>query len=503
MDEYPIVALHNLCKSFEGVQALKNIDFSIYPGEIHCLAGENGSGKSTLIKVISGVHSPDSGTIEFGTEKVRKISPREAIAHGIQVIYQDFSIFPNLTVAENLALNAQIASGKKIVKPREIRQVAREALERIGITLDIDARVSELSVADKQLIAIARALVSDAKLIIMDEATTALTRNEVKTLFKLILDLKHRGIAILFVSHKLEEVFEIAEKFTILRSGEKIITCQSKELDRRSFSKYMTGRDFDEQKFHSDNVSEKISLKVSNLSSQGSFRDISFDLHQGEILGVAGLLGSGRTELARALFGLDPVTGGSLEVSGKNLKIKSVSDAVEAGIAYVPEDRLSEGLFLTRSIGENIVVSVLEKFSTHFGFLNKTKMAREEKEWVKELSIATPDPSFAVNTLSGGNQQKVVLAKWLATHPEILILNGPTVGVDIGSKYTIHAFIKRLADSGISILMISDDLPELLETCNRILVMKKGRIVASCDTHSTTQIELNSMISDEISEIES
>ena len=236
MDEYPIVALHKLCKSFEGVQALKNIDFSIYPGEIHCLAGENGSGKSTLIKVISGVHSPDSGTIEFGTEKVRKISPREAIAHGIQVIYQDFSIFPNLTVAENLALNAQIASGKKIVKPREIRQVAREALERIGITLDIDARVSELSVADKQLIAIARALVSDAKLIIMDEATTALTRNEVKTLFKLILDLKHRGIAILFVSHKLEEVFEIAEKFTILRSGEKIITCQSKELDRRSFS---------------------------------------------------------------------------------------------------------------------------------------------------------------------------------------------------------------------------------------------------------------------------
>ena len=234
------------------------------------------------------------------------------------------------------------------MKPREIRQVAREALERIGITLDIDARVSELSVADKQLIAIARALVSDAKLIIMDEATTALTRNEVKTLFKLILDLKHRGIAILFVSHKLEEVFEIAEKFTILRSGEKIITCQSKELDRRSFSKYMTGRDFDEQKFHSDNVSEKISLKVSNLSSQGSFRDISFDLHQGEILGVAGLLGSGRTELARALFGLDPVTGGSLEVSGKNLKIKSVSDAVEAGIAYVPEDRLSEGLFLTR-----------------------------------------------------------------------------------------------------------------------------------------------------------
>lgn len=490
-----LITVKNISKSFEGVRALKGIDLEIAPGEIHCLAGENGSGKSTLIKILSGVYEPDCGTIEVDGKTWTKMTPLEAIGAGIQVIYQDFSVFPNLSVMENLALTSEVAHGRKLVNWKHMRSIAKEAISKIGFTVDLDAKVGELSVADKQLVAICRALMSDAKLIVMDEPTTALTKHEVDALFAIITDLKARGIATLFVSHKLEEVFEISERFTILRSGEKVITCDSAELDRHKFATYMTGKEFTETRFDAPIPSDEPVLEVSHLCVEGAFHDVSFTLRSGEMLGITGLLGSGRTELALALFGLLPASSGSITVKGKEVHLTSVEDAIKSGIALVPEDRLTEGLFLTRSIGENIVISKLDSFAGPLGVLDKKKIAKEESRWVKELGVATPNYDNAVNTLSGGNQQKVVLAKWLATTPDILILNGPTVGVDIGSKYTIHSILHNLAQKGMAILIISDDIAEVLTNCSSVLIMRAGQICDTIDPATTSEAELGELVS--------
>lgn len=471
----------DIYKSFVGVQALKNVSFEIHPGEIHCLAGENGSGKSTLIKVISGVYSPDSGYMEFGGKKYEKITPIDAIKSGIQVIYQDFSIFPNLTVMENLAFNSELADRRKLVNWKRMRQIATEAIAKINFEVDLDAMVGTLTVAEKQMIAISRALMFNTKLIIMDEPTTALTKKEVRNLFNIILKLKERGIAILFVSHKLNEVFEISEKFTILRSGELVATGSTSDLDSEKFSYYMTGREFQKKTFIPQNVSEEPIFQTKGIGIGGAFQDVSFDLRRGEIIGITGLLDSGRTELALSMFGIRPIDEGAFFVKGKQVKLSNPQVAMENKIGYVPEDRLSEGLFLTQSIADNIVISEIDNLANKIGILDHTRRSDEIEKWVKELSIGTPDPDNACQTLSGGNQQRVVLAKWLALNLDILILNGPTVGVDIGSKHDIHEILQKLAEKGLALLLISDDLPEVLENCSRILVMKSGRIVADLD----------------------
>ncbi|PID97789.1 MAG: lipase [Actinobacteria bacterium] len=494
----PFLTVHNISKSFKGVHALKDINLEISAGEIHCLAGENGSGKSTLIKVISGVYSPDGGTVTIGGKEFTSLSPLEAIDAGVQVIYQDFSIFPNLTVMENLAFNTEVAKGRKLANWKRFRSIAEEAVSKIGFTVDLDAKVGDLSVADKQLVAISRALMSDAKLIIMDEPTTALTKREVDALFEIILELQSRGIAILFVSHKLEEVFEIAERFTIIRNGEKIITCDKSELDRKKFAHYMTGKEFEDSRFSVGELSETPVLSVKDLTLKEAYHNITFDLHGGEILGITGLLGSGRTELALSLFGALSADSGSMSVKGAPITLRNVRDAMANGIAYVPEDRLTEGLFLSRSIGENIVVSTMDKFAGAFGKVNQDALVAEQHRWVKDIGVATNNPENAVNTLSGGNQQKVVLAKWLALGPDVLILNGPTVGVDIGSKHTIHAIIRDLAEKGMGVIIISDDIPEVLDNCNRILIMKAGELSDSIDPHSINEKELSEMVSAEV-----
>lgn len=496
----PFLTVSHVYKSFKGVEALKDITLDIHPGEIHCLAGENGSGKSTLIKIISGVYEPDQGEIIINGKHWSKMSPLEAIAAGVQVIYQDFAVFPNLSVMENLALTTEVAAGRKLVSWKRFRQIATEAAGKIGFDVDLDARVSDLSVADKQLVAICRALMSDAKLIIMDEPTTALTKNEVAKLFQIILDLQRRGIAILFVSHKLEEVFEISERFTIIRSGIKVITCPSEELDRKSFAKHMTGREFADERFEVGQLGSSPVLEVDKLTLEGVFSDVSFYLRSGEILGITGLLGSGRTELALSLFGALRPDSGVVRVKGKECTFKNIRDAISAGIAYVPEDRLTEGLFLERSIGDNIVISELHSFSGRLGVLDQKEIEAEEKRWVEELGVATPDPENAVNTLSGGNQQKVVLAKWLATHPDVLILNGPTVGVDIGSKYTINKILQNLAKEGMAVIVISDDIAEVLTNCNRVLIMRQGRLDASVDPATTSEKELAEIMARDVTE---
>lgn len=480
MSEYLLKAV-DISKSFAGVKALTGVSLEIKPGEIHCLAGENGCGKSTLIKVICGVYQPDSGYIEFNGKKYNHITPLESIAMGIQVIYQDFSIFPNLTVMENLALNTELAAGRKFVNKRHMRQVAKEALSKINFEMDLDRLVGTLTVAEKQMVAICRALMFNAKLIIMDEPTTALTKKEVRALFDIILKLKAQGIAILFVSHKLNEVFEISERFTIFRSGKLIVSGNTADLDDKKFSYYMTGREFDNEKFKPSYQSAENVLEVKHLTLPGAFTDVSFALRRGEILGVTGLLDSGRTELALSLFGLRRAKSGEIWKDGKQVTINSVTDAIANRIGYVPEDRLSEGLFLSQSIADNIVISEIDQLSKALSIVDRKATAAEINKWVKEMAIATPDPKNACSTLSGGNQQRIVLAKWLACKPDVLILNGPTVGVDIGSKHDIHKILQRLADQGMAVIIISDDLPEVLENCSNLLVMKGGRIVAELD----------------------
>lgn len=495
MSEY-LLKVTNISKSFSGVQALKNVSLIINPGEIRCLAGENGSGKSTLIKIISGVYTQDAGEIEINGKRFEKLSPIDSIREGIQIIYQDFSIFPNLTVAENIALNSELARNSRLVNWKRVFKIAKEAIDKINVKLDLKEKVENLSVADKQLVAISRALVQDTKLIIMDEPTTALTQKEVKSLFEVIKDLQKKGIAILFISHKLDEVFDISQKITILRNGQNVIEGDTSDFDRAKFVYYMTGRQINEEHFEFTEKQAKSLLKVENLSKKGGFKDISFELHEGEIIGITGLLGSGRTELAMALFGLNPADSGDIYIENKLTRIKCVQDAIKSKIGYVPEDRLIEGLFLEQSISRNIIVTILEKLLTKFKFINKLKAKDEMINSIQSLNIVTPSPSLPIKTLSGGNQQRVVLAKWLANHPKILILNGPTVGVDIGSKIDIYQIIRELTRKGVGVIIISDDIPEVLHNCSTIFIMKKGKFIGNVKNTAINEMELAQKLSD-------
>ncbi|MDR0629312.1 MAG: sugar ABC transporter ATP-binding protein [Treponema sp.] len=485
-----ILRAENIKKSFGGVEALRGVGLEVGAGEIHCLAGENGCGKSTLIKIISGFYEADEGILDISGRRFSRLNTSEAIALGVQVIYQDFSLFPNLTVMENLALNMELMDKRKLINYRRMRNIAMEAMGKIGFTADMEERVENLSIAEKQLIAICRALLYNARLIIMDEPTTALTRKEVRSLFAVIKNLQSQGIAILFVSHKLDEVFEISEGFTILRNGMNVSAGKTSELDDKKFAYYMTGRNFAEESYTPASLPNTPALEVSELSLRGAYQDVSFQMCGGEILGITGLLGSGREELVQTLFGVSRPDSGTVTVHGRPAKIHRVKDAINLGIGYVPADRLTEGLFLSQSIGRNMVVSGLRRLSNRAGFLFRDKIQREVESWISELSIAVNDAEREVKTLSGGNQQKVVLARWLANDLKILILNGPTVGVDIGSKYDIHGLLRSLAAKGLGIMVISDDLPELMTCCNRIVVMRDGRIVRELKTSETTEAKL-------------
>ncbi|MFN3705090.1 MAG: sugar ABC transporter ATP-binding protein [Thermoflexales bacterium] len=487
----PLLSLTDIHKSFAGVKALEGVSLAVYPGEVHCLVGENGSGKSTLIKIIAGVVEPDQGQIAVNGQVMRVWRPSDAIQQGIEVIYQDFALFPNLSVAENIALRSELAQRKRWVSWQRVRAIARAALDKIGVQLDLDATVDEISVADKQLVAICRALVQNARLIIMDEATTALTEREIRALFRVIRNVQQEGVAVLFVSHKLDEVLEIADKALILRNGKVVLDAEARDLDRARLAYYMTGREIGEAVFewHGD-PNETPLLQVHNLTSRGNFCDVSFELRSGEILGITGLLGSGRTELALALFGVLPPDSGEIFISGQPVRIRSIRDAIAHGIGYVPEDRLTEGLFLESSISNNIIARVLDELCAGAVTLDTNKVKAVVREWVRRLSIKTVDPELPVKTLSGGNQQRVVLAKWLASRPKVLILNGPTMGVDVGSKAELHSIIKQLAREGLGVIIISDDIPELLQMCNRILLMRRGRIAERFERHEIDEVEL-------------
>ena len=488
--------LTGISKSFSGVHALKDANLTIERGRIHCLVGENGSGKSTLIKVLAGVYERDTGSIVIDGNEYKRLQPIDAIREGIQVIYQDFSLFPNLTVAENIALNKELRDGRRFVNWRHVNEIAADALAQIEVDIPLNLTVGEVSVANKQLIAIAKALRQQARLIVMDEPTTALTEREIRTLFTVVRKLQERqNIAFLFVSHKLDEVLEISETIMVIRNGELVSAGNRDEYDRGRLVFDMTGHSISEKSFIVEReLSQTPLIKVEGLSANNLLKDINFDLYAGEIVGVTGLLGSGRTELALALYGMLPIESGQISVDGNPVTLRSNRDAIANGIGYVPEDRLTEGLFLAQSIARNVVVRTIDGLKGKFGLTDPEKIAGQVDQWVDGLSIKTPDAELPVKTLSGGNQQRVVLAKWLASKPKVMILNGPTVGVDVGSKDELHDLMKDLAGEGMGLLVISDDIPELLQTCNRILLLRNGTIVEEIETKHTNEDELSSKL---------
>ncbi len=474
-----LVALRGVSKRFAGVQALRDVSLELKTGVIRCLVGENGSGKSTLVKILAGVHRPDAGDILIEGKPRSRLRPMDAVRLGIQVIYQDLSLFPNLTVEENLAMNSLLEQRRQRVDWGQVRRIATEATERISLDVDLSRPVSSLSLARRQLVAIARALLQDARLIVMDEPTAALTQQEINRLFEVVRSLKREGVSILFVTHKLNEVLDISEVVTVLRNGEKVAEGKTKDFDQSVLTEHMTGRTLREARYRfRAESSESLSLlKLDRLGRRGAYEGVSLELFPGEVVGIVGLRGSGRTALAQSLFGLEPADEGAIYVEERPVMIRNVVDAIGHRMAYVPEDRLTEGLFLEQSIERNIVVSVLDRLRDRLGLLDPGRIRDFARGWIEALDIKTSDGRATVASLSGGHQQKTVLAKWLATEARIWILNGPTVGVDIGAKMDIHQRIRKLAERGCGLLVISDDMPEIVETCSRVLLLHRGRIV--------------------------
>jgi simple sugar transport system ATP-binding protein len=485
----PLIELLHISKHFAGVKALDDVSLAIAPGEIHCLAGENGSGKSTLIKVISGVYQPDGGEIVIDGAPTRSLTPISTIAHGIQVIFQDFSLFGALTVAENLALSTELRKRRWLVNWRDVRKVAEEALARLSVQLDLDADLDTLPPSGRQLVAIARALMSSPRLLIMDEPTTALTRKEVEALFAVVRDIQSRGISILFVSHKMREMLEISERITVLRNGRVVGEGPTGEWDEVSITRAMTGHDPSGETYRwtRPTTPPPPRLETRGFGVPGLFSDVNLTIHPGEIVGLSGLLGAGRTELAIALFGMYPAYHGSIHIDGKEVRLGSVQDAIAQGIAYVPEDRLGEGLFLTQTINRNLLASSYGALA-HNGFINFAQAHQRSSAMIKGMQIVTTTGDRPVIELSGGNQQRVVIGRWLMNDARIMVLNGPTVGVDVGSKAGIHRKIRDLAASaGLAVLMISDDVPELVQNCSRIVLMHRGRLIEDLPTSEVTE----------------
>jgi len=474
-------------KHYGGVHALKDFDFELFEGEIHCLVGQNGCGKSTLIKIISGVTKSDEGSqiVMYG-KTLGNIRAKHANDAGIKVIYQDLSLFPNLTVAENIAFSLNTEKGIKPVNWDEIYCVAKSTLEKMHVNLELGREVSTLSIADRQLVAIARALATNAKLIIMDEPTSSLTRKEVNVLFSIIRDLNQKGLTVMFVSHKLDEIIEIADRITVMRDGSKIGTFKKEDLNNAKLTEMLSGQSVAYRQDFSK-AGDKVILEVDKLSNGSQYKDVSFQLKEGEILGVIGLLGSGRTEVAMSLFGMNKPDSGTIRVNGKQVNFKNNREAVGTGIAYVPEDRLLQGLVIDQNVEDNLSISIIDRICSKIGLV-KTKEKRQLTEnWIKKLNIKSALPEIPASAMSGGNQQKIVISKWLATEPKILILDQPTNGIDIAAKSAIYDIIRNLVKNGMSIILISDEIPEVYYNCPRAILMHHGRVVKELDCRTLSE----------------
>lgn len=488
MSNEAFITLKRVSKHFGSVKALDGINLTFNKGEVHCLAGKNGCGKSTLFKVISGVHAPEKGAeILLGGKTYERLTPQQSIEHGIQVIYQDLSLFPNLTVAENIAVQDHMAWTKGLVKQSRLNAIARKAMEKVGVSLSLTKRVEQLSIAECQLVAICRAMASDAKLVIMDEPTASLTRTEVNNLIKVVADLKARGITVVFVSHKLDEVMEISDRITVIRDGRTIGTYPAEEMNSDELAFLMTGQRFEFSPLGEYQQNGAVKLEAANLTKKGQFSNINFQVRAGEIVAITGLLGSGRTELCMALFGMTQPDSGQILINGKPVELSSNRDAIAHGIGYVSEDRMSTGLVMEQSIQDNTTAAVLPRLQKSNGFLDHNKARALVKKLIASLSIKVADPRLPVTSLSGGNAQRISIAKWIAAEPDVLILDSPTVGVDVANKESIYQIAKDLAAKGIAIIMVSDEIPEVFYNSHRVIVMKEGRFTH--DFHPVTSSE--------------
>lgn len=485
----PFLRLTNVSKTFPGVNALTNINFDVRPGEVHGLIGENGAGKSTLIKVLAGVYQPDPGAeIEIEGEKVTALTPTESMRRGVMVIYQDFSLFPTLSVKENIAFSQQIEKRRRLIDWKAMEETSRRALSTLGVEIDLNARLSSLSTARQQLVAIARALVYDAKLLVMDEPTSALSSGEVEHLFRVVNELKARGMAIIFISHKLDELFKITDRMTVLRDGHYIGTRISSETDTNEIITMMVGREIKEQHLAGKNIGVTV-LEVKNISKRGNYQDVSFSVRRGEVLGITGLVGAGRTETVRALFGLNPPDSGEILLEGRKIAPKSPAQAQALGIAYVPESRQTEGLVLQQDSESNLTLSILRRFVRN-GLIRFGERRKKAVELIEQLNVKPAYPHMQVDKFSGGNQQKIVVAKWLATNPKVLIVDEPTNGIDVGAKTEIHHLLRELADEGMAVIMVSSELPEILSISDRVLVMRRGRINGEFNADGLSQEQI-------------
>jgi len=467
-----------ISKEFPGVQALKAASFTLRRGEIHGLVGENGAGKSTLIKVLTGVHRPDAGDIRLHGHNVQFAAPLDALDAGIATIYQEFTLVNALTVRANLFLGRE-RSRSGFVDSRYERTRAREILGRLGAEIDPEALVSELNVAQQQLVEIARALLADASVLMMDEPTAALTPREVQRLFLVLRDLTARGISIMFVSHRLDEVFEIADRITVMRDGETVVTREAHEFTRQQLIEHMVGRPIDDEFPKTPAAADRYVMEVRNLVGK-SVRGVSFAVRQGEVLGIAGLMGAGRTDLVRLIFGADRKEAGEILLEGRPVEIDSPRDAIKHGICLLTEDRKAEGLVLKATARENFSLPSLGSWS-RWGFVNRPHEQVRFASRVNELQIKTAGPNQLAAYLSGGNQQKLLVARWLETNSRVIMFDEPTRGIDVGAKFEMYRLINQLAVQGKAIVIISSELPEVLGISDRILVMRAGRIAGEID----------------------
>lgn len=482
----PALKLKNINKSFSGVSVLKDVSLELIPGEVHCLLGENGAGKSTLIKVISGVYKPDSGTIAYHGKEVHKLTTRRAREAGINTIYQEIDLVPHLNAAENILLGEEPLNFGGSINWKEVGKTAQKVFDDMGIEVDMNVPVGMLKMAEQQMVAIAKALSMNSKILILDEPTSVFTRKEVDLLFRIIRDLKAQGLALLYISHHLDEIFQIGDRITVLRDGKMIKTGPINEFDKRSLVKAMVGRDIDfSQRVEPLKEGETV-LSVRNLTRAGAVENASFELHKGEVIGIGGLVGSGRTEMVRMLVGADKADSGEVILKGKRIDIKSPRNALKHGIGMVPENRKESGIVGVRSMAENLAYCYVEA-TAKVGLVNWKNVKAKVYDLVKKLEVRPQEPKLKVCFLSGGNQQKIVLGKWLAADCDILILDEPTRGVDVGARTEIYTLIKELKNSGKAILMVSSDMTELLTQSDRILVMSKGKIVGEMTGKEATE----------------
>lgn len=489
-----ILRLENITKIFPGTIALDNVNFELKKGEVHALVGENGAGKSTLIKIISGIHRADSGQIYLEGKTVNITNPLVAQHYGIAVIYQEPTIFPDLNVTENVFMGRQEYNPiSRRINWRKMHADTVQLLSSLGVELDPHTQIKNLSIAKQQMVEIVKALSTNSRILIMDEPTSALTLREVKELFEIIKRLRDSGTSIIFISHRLEEAVEIADRITVLRDGHYIGTRDISGITIDEIIRMMVGRTLKDMFPKREvEIGEPI-LKVEKFSKENQFYDINFELRKGEILGFAGLMGAGRTELARTIFGLERPDKGKIFINGEEVHISSPGTALKYGIAYLPEDRQRQGLVLPMNITQNISLPVLDKFSK-LSWINSKKEVKDAKKYADMLKIKAPGLWQKAIQLSGGNQQKVVLAKWLATNPKVLILDEPTRGIDVGTKASVHEFMGELASRGIGIMLISSELPEILGMSDRVIVMFEGKIMAEFGRKDVTQDKVSSAV---------